>query len=252
MIDYHIHSSYSMDGQSPLHAYVYTAQECDLKEIGFAEHVDLDPYIWGYKFLDYPCYYAALKELQETAPITIRCGIEVSYQHHLEDAIKDYISQTACDFIIGSIHEVDGILMDDTFLQQYTPRQYFKAAESLVTSGMFDIVGHLEYFKRWGGPYSSLQYKDDICSLLQQVIEHNLVLEVNTSGLRHPCHNTYPSLDVIAWYKELGGELICLGSDAHRAEDIAFQFTQVVQTLTSIGFDTVTTFTKRTLDCVEL
>ncbi|KYK29843.1 MAG: hypothetical protein AYK19_19105 [Theionarchaea archaeon DG-70-1] len=252
MIDYHVHSTYSMDGQSSLHSYVYTAQECNLKEIGFAEHVDLDPYLWGYNFLDFPRYRAALTQLQESTSLPIRCGIEVSYQPHLEGSIKEYISQTECDFVIGSVHEVDRVTMDRTFLQRYNPQEYFKTTENLITSGICDIVGHLEYFKRWGGSYSSLEYKDDICGLLQQMIEHHLVLEINTSGLRHPCQDTYPSLEVITWYKELGGELICLGSDAHHTEDTAFQFSSVIKQLKLKGFKIAANFSKRTLNYVEL
>lgn len=251
MIDYHIHSTYSIDGKSPPHLYVGAAQKCVLKEIGFAEHVDLDPHVWGYRFLD-PGYYAACRTLGKSVSIPIRCGIEVSYQDHLENSIKEYVSGADCDFVIGSVHEVHTITMDKTFLQQHNPSHYFEAVEKMVKSSTCDIVGHLEYFKRWGGTYTSSAFKNEICAVLQVMIETDCVLEVNTSGLRHPCHDTYPSLDVIHWYRELGGELISLGSDAHDAETIAFRFSPVRKRLTSEGFDTVATFNRRKLELTEL
>jgi histidinol-phosphatase (PHP family) len=252
MIDYHVHSTCSFDGASPLHQYVGTAQMCGLTELGFAEHVDLDSELEEYQFLDYPGYYKTLKELQQKASIPIRCGVEVSYQQDLEDSIQDYLAGKACDFVIGSVHEVHGITMDHTFLEQFSPLDYFEAVKKLVKSGLCDIVGHLEYFKRWGNPYSSSPFKDAICSVLQLMIEKNVVLEINTSGLRHPARDTYPSFEVIQWYRDLRGELISLGSDAHAVEHLAFQFSPVIKTLLSEGFCTVATFDKRKMKCVDL
>ena len=225
---------------------------CGLTEIGFAEHVDLDSELEEYQFLDFPNYYKTIKELQKEAPISIRCGVEVSYQQGLEDSIQEYLAGKACDFVIGSVHEVHGTLMDHTFLKQFSPLDYFEAVKKLVESGLCDIVGHLEYFKRWGNSYSSSPFKDAICSVLQLMIEKNAVLEINTSGLRHPARDTYPSFEVIQWYRDLGGELISLGSDAHAVKDLAFQFSPVIQALLSEGFCTVATFNKRKMTCVDL
>ena len=225
---------------------------CGLTEIGFAEHVDLDSKLEEYQFLDFPNYYKTIKELQKEAPIPIRCGVEVSYQQGLEDSIQEYLTGKACDFVIGSVHEVHGMTMNHTFLDRFNPLDYFEAVKKLVESGLCDIVGHLEYFKRWGNPYTSSLFKDAILSVLQVTIEKDVVLEINTSGLRHPAQDTYPSFEVIQWYRDLGGELISLGSDAHSVEDLAFQFFPVIQALISEGFCTVATFDKRTMTCVDL
>jgi len=252
MIDYHIHSSFSIDGTEPPHSFACAAKRCGLEEIGFAEHVDLNPRLFGYNFLDYSHYAAVLKDLQHQNSFPIRCGIEVSYQPHLETEIKNYITKTHCDFVIGSVHDVNHKLMDHTFLKQCDPRDYFEAVSSLIASSTCDIIGHLEYFKRWGGPYSSSDYKSEICTVLQQIVERTLVLEVNTAGLRHPCQELYPSLDVLRWYRKLGGTLICIGSDAHHVEDIAFHFPSVRTALQSEGFDSVATFSRRSLTLTEL
>lgn len=252
MIDYHVHSTYSIDGISPPYLYVEPAQQYGIKEIGFAEHVDLDPHVWGYRFLQYSEYSTSVEELKKSAPIQIRCGLEISYQAHLEDCIKDFLSIVQCDFVIGSVHEVHRKTMDHTFLEQYTPSDYFEAVKRLAISGTCDIVGHLEYFKRWGGTYSSATFKKEISAVLQSMIDNDLVLEVNTSGLHHSACDTYPSLQVVQWYKELGGELISLGSDAHRAQDIGFQFPSVIRKLTSKGIDRIATFNKRVLQLTEL
>ncbi|MBU7018283.1 MAG: histidinol-phosphatase HisJ family protein [Theionarchaea archaeon] len=252
MIDYHIHSTYSIDGLSPLHLYVGTAQRFCLGEIGFAEHVDLNPCLGGYKFLDYGSYAASVEKLRIDAPLQIRCGLEVSYESHLESSIKNFIEDAKCDFVIGSIHEINNITMDSTFLKQSNPLDYFREVERLITSSTFDIVGHLEYFKRWGGLYSPSEFRKGISGVLHLIIDHDIALEVNTSGLRHPIQDTYPSFEVIQWYRELGGELISLGSDAHSVKDMAFQFTPVIKKLKSHGFDTVATFNRRSLELVEL
>lgn len=252
MIDYHVHSTYSADGMSSPREFVHAAQELNLKEIGFAEHVDLDPDLRGFNFLDFPGYCRTLEELREPESVTIRCGLEVGYQPHLEGSIRRYVSEKDCDFIIGSIHELNGISMNQDFLTEFSPRQYFEAVKTMIMSGIFDIVGHLEYFRRWGGLYSSSEFRNEICTILQLVIEKKMVLEVNTSGLRHHCQDTYPSSSIIQWYRELGGELVSLGSDAHIAEDTAFQFSPVTEKLKSTGFDMAAIFDKRRLLSVEL
>ncbi|KYK34429.1 MAG: hypothetical protein AYK18_04040 [Theionarchaea archaeon DG-70] len=252
VIDYHIHSAYSLDGKFPPSSYIECAEEKHMREIGFSEHVDLDPTLWGYNFLDYSSYQKTLEALQSRTAVCVRCGIEVSYQQHLERTIRDYLSTIECDFVIGSVHEVNRIPMDHTFFDRFSPVQYFESVEDMVASGMFDIVGHLEYFKRWGSTYSSSQFSEEICLLLQVMIDRNVALEVNTSGLRHPAQDTYPSLKVLHLYKQLGGELITLGSDAHHVHDLAFHFQPVIGQLKSQGFHTIATFRKRTLTLTEL
>ncbi|MBU7022736.1 MAG: histidinol-phosphatase HisJ family protein [Theionarchaea archaeon] len=246
MIDYHVHSTFSIDGRSHPREYVCSAVSHGLEEMGFSEHVDLDPTLGGYNYLDYSQYVQTLEQLRVGAPLPVRCGIEVSYQKHLEPSIKDYLSSVSCDYVIGSVHEVHGMTMDDTFLEHFTPHPYFKAVDNMITSGMIDVVGHLEYFKRWGGVYSSQDYKPEILPALETMIENALVLEVNTSGLRHPVCDTYPSLTVLKWYKALGGTLITLGSDAHESSQVAFHFEPVCLQLKKIGFDAVVTFKNRT------
>ena len=252
MIDYHIHSTHSVDGLSPLHAYVDTAQRYGLGEIGFSEHVDLNPSMEGYRYLDYARYCASVEQVREDAPLQIKCGIEVSYEFTLESSIKKYIEDSTCDYIIGSVHEVTSKTMDNTFLEQHNPRHYFKEVERLIMSSTCDIVGHLEYFKRWGGVYSSSEFKKEISAVLHLIIDHDIALDVNTSGLRHPVRDIYPSFKVIQWYRELGGELISMGSDAHSVEDMASQFSPVIKKLKSYGFDTMATFDKRSRELVEL
>jgi histidinol-phosphatase (PHP family) len=137
-------------------------------------------------------------------------------------------------------------------LQLCSPQEYFKAVEALITSGICDIVGHLEYFKRWGGSYSFSDFENEISVILQQIIERNLVLEINTSGLHDRAEDTYPSLKVVKLYKSLGGELISLGSDAHSIKHIAFQFPKIVTWLKSEGFNVLATFERRNLDFIEL
>ncbi|MBU6998762.1 MAG: histidinol-phosphatase HisJ family protein [Theionarchaea archaeon] len=246
MIDYHIHSTFSIDGRSHPRDYVCSAADHSLEEFGFSEHVDLDPTWEGYNYLDYSRYHEALEKLREEFALTIKCGIELSYQKHLEPSIRAYLSSISCDYVIGSVHDVNGISMDDTFLEHATPCSYFEAVKDMTTSGMIDIVGHLEYFKRWGGDYSSSDYKAAIVPVLQTIVEQNLFLEVNTSGLRHPVCDTYPSLCVMEWYRALGGTLITLGSDAHEASQVAFQFEPVLFQLKEIGFNQVVIFDGRT------
>lgn len=252
MMDYHIHSTYSFDGKSPLHAYIAAAQKQNLKEIGFSEHVDINPDIKGFKYLDYSTYYKAVTSLKKNAPISVKCGLEISYEPQLEGVLQSYVSDLSCDYIIGSVHEVEGYTMDYTFLEQSDPVLYFKSVKSLIQSETCDIIGHLEYFKRWGGQYTSHDYKKIILTVLQKIIDYDLVLEINTSGLRHPAQETYPSLDVIKWYYHMGGTLISLGSDAHYAPHIGYKFPTVMNALQCIGITQLTAFEARHRTSIDI
>jgi histidinol-phosphatase (PHP family) len=244
MMDYHVHSLFSIDGRSPLDAYCSGAADHGLREIGFAEHVDLDPDIPGYDALDFMAYHRTLTEVREHCPLPVRCGIEVSYQHRLEASIKEYISKKPCDYVIGSVHEVKGRTMDHSFFTISSPGEYFSEIRQLVSSGLCDIVGHLEYFKQWG-PYNRALYTEELTEILQEIIENELVLEVNTAGLRHASLEPYPSYEILGLYRNLGGTLISLGSDAHTTSHLAFQFPAAITRLKKMGFEGIVRIEKR-------
>jgi histidinol-phosphatase (PHP family) len=251
MIDYHLHSHFSIDSSTPLEAFFPEVVKCGLLEIGFSEHVDLDPHLEGYNALDFREYRRELTRIRNAFPVPVRCGMEVSYQSTREDSITQYLASRPCDYVIGAVHEVNGRTMDHTFYEVSSPGEYFAEVRKLVSSGLCDIVGHLEYFKQWGG-YHWSQYEGDLTEIFQVMIERELVLEINTAGFRHGCGEPYPSFEIQQLYKNLGGNLISLGSDAHHEYHLAFQFPWVIQRLKAMGFNELACFENRQITVQDI
>ena len=82
-------------------------------------------------------------------------------------------------------------------------------------------------------------------AIFDEIIPAGKGIEFNTSGVRYGLPHAIPSDDVLKLYKQCGGEIITLGSDAHRVSDFAFQFRESLQLLQSIGFKHIATFDKQ-------
>ena len=77
------------------------------------------------------------------------------------------------------------------------------------------------------------------------LIRHEKCLEVNTAGLKYGLGHPNPEESVLRRYRELGGTLITIGSDAHRPEHIAYDFEKAEDILRSLGFQSYTIFRQR-------
>ena len=130
-------------------------------------------------------------------------------------------------------------------------RAYFEEMLSYVRNYKdYDVYGHLDYIARYAPadadrPFSYFDYSDLIDEILKAIISNHKGIECNTSGLRKPLNATNPSVDILKRYKELGGEIITVGSDAHFAEHVAADFDKAADILKACGFRYYNTFVHR-------
>ena len=112
--------------------------------------------------------------------------------------------------------------------------------ENLKKIDSFDSLGHLDYVVRYGAHqaegYSYRKYADEIDEILKHLISHGKGLEMNMAGMKYGLGFPNPHPDVIRRYKELGGEIVTIGADAHRPEHVAFDFDKAGEILISCGF----------------
>jgi histidinol-phosphatase (PHP family) len=131
--------------------------------------------------------------------------------------------------------------------EAYQP--YFAEARRAVESGLFDLIGHLDLAKRYGvryyGPFDLSLFAAEIREILKLAVERGVGLEINTSGLRQAPHETYPGLEVLRWYRELGGQVLTIGSDAHSVKDLGKGIAEAFGLAREAGFEAVTLFEKR-------
>ena len=250
-LDAHLHTDLSPDADVPLDAYAALAREQGVAEIAVTDHIDFvagDP---AYRFADHDRRVRAVREAAERwdGEPAIRLGLEVSYEHVVEDEIRAYLRDHAYDYVIGSVHmSRRGPFRDrDTAASWCAGRThreatafYWDEVELAIRSGLFDTIGHLDFVKRYVAPYlGPLEYEphvDIYDRLLVALVETGTALEVNASGLRQEAHEPYPAPVVVARFRELGGERVVAGSDAHRVAQFAFGLADVYRSIGRAGF----------------
>jgi histidinol-phosphatase (PHP family) len=262
-IDYQVHSFCSHDGRASIQEQCARAVALGLEEIGFSEHKDFDPADPAAGHFDYARYAAEIEQARQefAGQLVVRMGVEIDYQAWFEDKIADFLSTHPFDFVIGSVHYIDRVkLMTPEYIRGRTAeeayRLYFQAVRDSVKSGLFDILGHLEYANRRGvhvfGPYDSAPYRQQLSELFDLLIERGVALEINTAGLRQGVGHTYPCAEHIALYATRGGTRITIGSDSHRPEELADSYIVAAQLALTNGLTHLTTWENRVPRLVPL
>lgn len=253
--DCHMHTEFSYDSETKVEDQVEQAIRLGMKYICFTDHMDMD-YPGGTFFLDTDRYVEKILEVKETYKdrIAIGLGVEVGMQEHLKQRINQYVDKYPFDFVIGSMHLIHG---EDPYYREIFKkmgdegayREYFRATlENLRNAPDIQTLGHLDYVVRYGlekaKAYSYKKFSDEIDAVLRCLVEKGIALEVNTAGLRMLSF-TNPHPDVIRRYRELGGEMITIGSDGHTPDVLGYGFDMLPELLKSCGFQYYTVFREK-------
>lgn len=261
MFDYHIHSEFSMDSQEKLERIAQAAIQKNLREICITDHVEFDlqsPTKGNHDLvIDPMAYKEAIEKLQEqyAFDLVIKAGMEVGMQPHIIQRCNEYVEKGDFDFIIGSLHSVDKLIIHDgDFIAKWGRGQeayakYFEEYYQCVAGGaLFNVLGHYDLMKRHlKGTDRDQVFRDNfdvIEATLKLVIEKGRGIEVNTSGFYYQIGSAMPSIDFLKLYKSLGGEILTLGSDGHKADNIGHCFEETLHAIQQAGFQYLTTFDK--------
>lgn len=253
LADYHVHSDFSSDSTAPTELMVEQGIKLGLQTICITDHMDYDyPNKFGYTFVfDPDQYMAKLEELKRLyyKKIDVRMGIELGLQPHLSARLTDLVNNYPFDFIIGSSHLVDQIdPYDSEYWQDRTVsngiQRYFESIiENCKAYQGFHVYGHIDYIIRYvpnqkelNFDYSYSDYSDLLDEVLKTIISYGKGIEINTAGLKYGLGYPHPKKEVLKRYLELGGELITIGSDAHKPEHLGYDFHLIPDYLESLGF----------------
>lgn len=263
--DMHMHTWFSTDSEACPRDMADEAVRKGLKTICFTDHFDKDDLEWGEEgIFDVDAYFVEMQKLQEeyAGKLNIRIGIELGLRTYLKDYYEELTKKYPFDFVIGSLHNVPykkdaegNILYTDPAAEKLFTDRTDKEAyrlmmettlENVRTSDCFQTLGHLDYVVRYGKSrekeYSYTDYADIIDEILKLLIEKEKGLEVNSAGLKYGLPFAHPHPDVLKRYRELGGEIITIGADAHKPEHIAYDFAKAEEILKSCGFKYYTEF----------
>lgn len=260
MFDCHIHSDFSSDGRMPAEAACEKAVSVGLNGIAFTDHLDIDYPDTDDSFnIDFDNYMKFMKALSERQKpnLKVLTGIEVGIQPHVIEQTLETVEPHEFDYVLASVHVLDGIdpykrlyYEGKTRIEAY--ERYLKEILFMVRNFPdFDNVGHFEYITRYAGyDDRSLRYADHsdlFDELLKELIHKDKGFEVNTGSFRDKPGIRTSEYDtaVLKRYRQLGGEIVSLGSDAHNTTFIGYKFDVFKDMLIEAGFSHAVYFEKR-------
>jgi histidinol-phosphatase (PHP family) len=255
-VDCHVHSSFSEDSSTTPQEAAAAAKSKGLLGITLTDHIDLDyPTHTADIMIDFEKRRKVIEETSLQENFKILNGIELGFQPHVHAQSAQIVKNHSFDFVINSTHVVDAVALcqppyGENLSKKKLITRYLKAIlTSIELFDEFDVVGHIGFICRYmhfkDKSLKYVDYADIIDAILKALIQKGKGLEANTAGYKYKLDTTHPGFDVLAHYKELGGEILTLGSDAHTPDQIGSKFDFVIEKLASIGFQYVTYFEKR-------
>lgn len=259
LIDLHMHTSSSFDGHYSAAEMCEAAVNAGLSVITFTDHFDVDFFeahrLGERQVTSYEDVVSAQAAFAHRLKVLV--GIEVGQGTYEPELTKKSLEKYDYDFIIGSIHNLrktpDFCELDYTNMtidEVYgLLDKYFEEMHLLAKWNGFDTLAHLTYPLRYimgnyGIKVDLKKYSDIVDEIFKTVIANGKALEINTSGLRQKIGVTMPTVDYVRRFKELGGELLTIGSDAHFTEHVGAGINEGFAIAEAAGFEYVTYFEK--------
>ncbi|MDE7361448.1 MAG: histidinol-phosphatase HisJ family protein [Oscillospiraceae bacterium] len=267
LADYHIHSEFSDDSDYPMETIVQDAINIGLDEICFTDHVDYGikddrgsgreiRYSGGYPCLnvDYPRYFkkfARVKALYSDR-IAVKAGLECGVQSHTIPQFNALFERYEMDFALLSIHQVDdmefwtGDFQRGKTQREYNERYYGEMLKVVRSYTNYSVLAHMDLIVRHEehGAYPFELLEPFIREILKVVISGGKGIELNTSYRRYGLSGSMPSVDILKLYRELGGEIITIGSDTHQPAHLGAYISEGMELLKSLGFKRFCTYEK--------
>jgi histidinol-phosphatase (PHP family) len=267
-IDYHVHTSYTWDAKGNVEDYCKIAENKGIEEIVFTNH--FIPFL-----LNIPKgsitkdgiekNFKEIEEANKKYNLKIKIGLEIDYNIAYEKIIENILNEYQFDFILGSIHFIDGIdiignqasifFKDKSMHEAY--ERYFLELKKLSESGLIDVLAHPDYIRRsaikyYGRDFIFENNKEIIEELIDSMIRNDVGLEVNTSGYRHGLNDSFPKLEFLKFCFKKGLRKITIGSDAHSPEYLASYLDKGIEKIKSVGYNEICIFNKRKTSWISI
>lgn len=258
--DYHLHSFFSSDSQAFVDDIIISAKNKGMSSMCITDHYDMDfpvlPSEPDMTFdLDTDKYLVYMNEVKDrySKDFDFRIGVELGIMKETQLKLHDYVEKySQFDFIIASSHLVDGL---DPYYPEYFQGKteyeaYYHYFETILDNVKnfkgYNVYGHLDYIFRYGpnkdSNFALSDYYDLFKDILETIIYDGKGIEINTGSLYKGMSSPHPNIDILKLYKSLGGEIITVGSDAHKPDYVGYGFDIAKDILLSNGFKYYTTF----------
>ncbi len=253
LADYHVHPDFSFDAEGSVDDYCQKGLAIGLAEICFTTHYDDNPttpekerfiringQMHPHAIEHFQAYVDAVAEAHEKyypMGLSVKCGIEVGYYPGCEERVQKLFEKYPFYYKLGSVHEIGefNVCYRESVEQMSRKLElndladrYFDITAKAVDSGLFDSIGHLDMYKKYGLKY----YGEDILTIHRGRIEKvfdlmkvkDIGYEINTAAIRKGHAEYYPSMDIINMARKAGVRMLAIGSDAHKPEHLAYDF----------------------------
>ena len=265
LCDYHVHTAFSDDSEYPMEQVVADAVGLSLDELCFTDHVDYGikvdwdsggEIVWrdGQPLanVDYPKYLAAIAALREKYgdKITLKTGLEFGVQVHTIPQFHALFQKYPLDFVILSVHQVEDKefwtqeFQEGRTQREYNERYYQELLDLTKTYQEYSVLGHLDLIVRYDeqGVYPFEKVKPMVAEILRNVIQNGKGIELNTSFHRYGLSDSTPSRAILELYRDLGGEILTIGSDSHKSQHLGAYIREGQELLKGLGFKRFCTF----------
>lgn len=254
MIDFHMHSTVSFDGHDTPERMVQAAVDAGLKEICFTDHIDYEAGVEQQRMVFNTEAYNAAYDHLEAPGLKIRRGMEFGMKIYNSAWLKRDLQRRPFDFVLGSVHFVGE---QDVYWKPYwegktveqAERRYLEETLSCVQAHTdFDVLAHLNFISKARAhpsprPIVYEEHREIADEILRTLAQKGKGLEMNTSGVDR-CGDFLPPERFFRRFKELGGEIVTIGSDAHTYDRVGQYSFRACEILKDI-FGYVCTFEAR-------
>jgi histidinol-phosphatase (PHP family) len=270
LTDYHVHLRPDEDDstaaryftQANVDRYREAAEERGIEELGVAEHVHR--FVQSLEVWTHPWYrHWAKDDLDEYCDFLrdseLRVGIEADYLPGREDRVANLLDGRPWDYVVGSIHFLADAAVDlhgepdweewDVWRSADPEKvwaRYFETLGEAARTGMFDILAHPDLVKVWGPavPRPDGDLRRFYERAMNGIAESDVAVEVSTAGLRKPVAEIYPARSFLEMCLE-AGRPVALSSDAHRPEQLGYEYERALALLDDLGVREVAVFEGR-------
>ena len=278
--DWHTHNKMCHHAIGSLEDYIIKAIELNIDTIGTSDHFPYD-YLIGIEGLPVHEYAMLLEEIEIYLSnveslrekykngINIKLGFEIDYIEGQVDRLNVHLNdiKPRLDYILGSVHVLFGkagifAFDDGRFLNKYKVYdnndeiylEFYNTLQDMIKSKRFDfdIVSHFDLPKKFdkrAETYDLIMEK--VGETLELAKKRDLAIEINSSGLRKKIREQYPSIEIIEKMYELDIPVL-LGSDAHKIDEIAYEFKYIIDLLKNIGYNQLAHYNKRRRTFIEI
>lgn len=230
MFDFHMHSLVSFDGQDTAENMARAAADLGLQEICFTDHLDYDPFAKEQVLNFDTAAYNAAYDCLGVPGVKIRRGMEFGMMPDNAHVLRQDLGRRQFDFVIGSVHFVDGLdiyypqFWEGKTVEQAERRFLEQTLECVQAHEEFDVLGHLTYISKAHAnpthrPVAWRDHRELVDEILKELVRKGKGVEINTSGVT-ACGVFLPGEEYLRRFRELGGQIVTVGSDAHHASRV--------------------------------